>query len=575
MRYVLRHGRFSHQLLRGILAGLMLLGPTGISGAQNSGPPVVDAEPDATLLADPPQMPVAFDVSYVLPQSFLVVAARPSQVLKSPVMEMLPYEVVQAATIQATGIDPMTADQVVFCVTPPFQGPPQYTALAKFTEPASLDSEELTGHTAPAEIDGKEYLRSGDPMAPSFFHPDANSLLLAPDGLLPSLLGDGVRGASNNLKAKAAAAQRDDLVVLLDVAAVRPFIQMGLAQADLPPQAQPLTEIPNLISQAELRLNVTGQGNTELIFTANDEDDAREVQRIVNDFKRQAMAMASQGVQHRLASEDPVERALGRYQQRMRKMGDEKLQLEIEDDRIVVFRLDPNNAGQNQQLVYAATIGVLVALLLPAVQAAREAARRNSSMNNMKQLILGMLNYESARGEYPAHAVYGDGDKPLLSWRVAILPYLEHQALYNRFHLDEPWDSEHNRKLIPLMPAVFLDPSSGLSMEEGKTHYLGPLGPGTLFTGKDRGRQIREVTDGTSNTIALVQVSDDGAAIWTKPDDWKFDPENPLRDLGGLHPGIFQAVFCDGHVRSISEAIDLDALRALMTVDGGEIVPNF
>ena len=568
MHYLLRHRHLSHRLLCGMLAVLMAIGPVGMARAD-----VVES--DTTLLAEPALMPVAFDLSYVLPQSFLVIAARPAQILKSPVLEMFPYEVVQAATAQATGLDPMTADQIVISATPPLQGPPQYTAIAKFMEKAELKSGDFTRHTTPAEMDGQQYLQSQDPMAPSFYQPDDRSLLLAPDALLPSLVGGLPTGKANELKAIAAAAQRDDLIVLLDLAAVRPFIQMGIAQANMPPEAEPLVDVVNLVSRAELRINLSGSGATELAVTANDEADAEAILQIYNDYKQKAMAIASRESQRLLASDDPIERALGRYQQRMQKMGDESLQLQAEDDRIVLFRLDPSNSKQNQQLVYAATVGVLVALLLPAVQAAREAARRNQAMNHAKMLMLGLFNYESAHGNFPAHASYDDDGKPLLSWRVHILPFLEQQALYDQFHLDEPWDSEHNRKLIPLMPAVFLDPSSPLPPADGKTHYLGVVGEGVFFHNADKGRQLREIRDGTSNTIALVQASDDAAVTWTKPEDWKYDPQQPLLGLGGLHPGIFLAGFADGHVRAISSTIDLDVLRALFTADGGEVVPNF
>ncbi len=102
-----------------------------------------------------------------------------------------------------------------------------------------------------------------------------------------------------------------------------------------------------------------------------------------------------------------------------------------------------------------------VALLLPAVQAARQAARRTVSMNNLKQIALAMLNYVEAKGAFPpAYIADKTTGKPLLSWRVAILPYLEREDLFKEFHLDEPWDSQHNKALIPRMPRVYRSPAS-------------------------------------------------------------------------------------------------------------------
>jgi hypothetical protein len=221
-----------------------------------------------------------------------------------------------------------------------------------------------------------------------------------------------------------------------------------------------------------------------------------------------------------------------------------------------------------------ATIGVLVALLLPAIQAAREAARRNSSLNNMKQILIGLANYESAKLKFPAHAIYSDDGKPLLSWRVAILPYMERMDLYRQFYLDEPWDSEHNRTLIAQMPNVYLDPSSGLLAVDGKSHYVGVVGEGMFFDGTSQGRDYSSITngDGTSNTICVLQVDDENAVIWTKPEDWEMDPNAPLAGIGSLHSGGFLAGFCDAHSKFINMAIDPDVFRALLTVAGGEAI---
>jgi len=160
-----------------------------------------------------------------------------------------------------------------------------------------------------------------------------------------------------------------------------------------------------------------------------------------------------------------------------------------------------------------------------------------------------------------------------LSWRVQILPFLEEQQLYEQFRLDEPWDSEHNKALIEKMPQVFLDPASSLLPTDGKTHYLGVKGEGYIFSGSDKGTPLREIRDGTSNTIMLVQVGDAQAAIWTKPEDWEPDSENPLKGLpGALYPNVFHAAFVDGHIRVLSDQQDQDTFKAMLTIAGGEVI---
>jgi prepilin-type processing-associated H-X9-DG protein len=218
-------------------------------------------------------------------------------------------------------------------------------------------------------------------------------------------------------------------------------------------------------------------------------------------------------------------------------------------------------------------VPMLTALLLPAVQAGRETARRMQSSNNLKQIGLAMLNAEHANKSFPpAYTADKDG-KPLLSWRVHILPYLDQNDLYKQFHLDEPWDSEHNKPLVAQMPAVYKHPKSAVS-GEGKTNYLTVRGEKTVFSGS-KGVGLMDITDGTSSTVMTVEVSDEKAVVWTKPDDFEYDEKDPIKGLVGLSPGGFNAGFADGSVRFLSSSIDPKTLNALFTRNGGEPVdPN-
>ena len=213
---------------------------------------------------------------------------------------------------------------------------------------------------------------------------------------------------------------------------------------------------------------------------------------------------------------------------------------------------------------------VAIGVLLPRVSHSRAAARRMQSMNNMKQIALAMLNYEFAHKKFPpAYKVDKDG-KPLLSWRVLILPYLEGQNLYHQFHLDEPWDSEHNKQLIAQMPAFYKSPKSKVA-NEGKTNYLTIRSDKSVFPGKD-GVSFHQITDGISNTIMTVEVADSAAVIWTKPDDFEYDEKDPKKGLVGMWPGGFIAGLTDGSVRFLPVSLDAKTLNALFTRDGGEPV---
>ena len=219
----------------------------------------------------------------------------------------------------------------------------------------------------------------------------------------------------------------------------------------------------------------------------------------------------------------------------------------VEGDRLVL--------APGQKPVLAA----LVSAMQPPLEKARRAARRVASANDLRQIATAMFMYaEGHQQRLPAPAIQDAQGKPLLSWRVALLPYLGQDSLYKQFHLDEPWDSAHNRTLIGQMPAFYRSPGSKLS-DKGLTNFFLPLGKNTVFPPGKEGRSLKEV--GTNPRIAVVEVDDQHAVVWTKPADLAFDPDKPLTGLGGLYGNGFNAAFSDGHVEFVSGATDAKAIR--------------
>ena len=220
----------------------------------------------------------------------------------------------------------------------------------------------------------------------------------------------------------------------------------------------------------------------------------------------------------------------------------------------------------------AATL--LAAASLPAVGGARDAAKHNSSVNYQKHISLALLNFESVYGAFPAGYSADAEGKPLLSWRVHILPYVDEQALYDQFHLDEPWDSPHNKKLIEQMPEAYRSPHS--KAKAGKTTYLGVGGADGIFVrpqpGGMTGIGIREVTDGTSNTVITVEVTDKRAINWTRPGDFAPRKEDPQQGLRVDQRRGMSLAFSDGSVQSIPKTTPKETLMSLFTKAGGEIV---
>jgi hypothetical protein len=226
-----------------------------------------------------------------------------------------------------------------------------------------------------------------------------------------------------------------------------------------------------------------------------------------------------------------------------------------------------------------ATVGGLIATSTMASTVAMVSMKEFETENQLRQLVYATHNYHDAnRFLPPAYSVSDDG-KPLLSWRVHILPYIEHEDLYNQFHLDEPWDSEHNKTLIEKMPDVFAYPL-GKEVKEGKTRFLGNATKNGAFkipeNAEDKkGYSLEEISnkDGTSKTISMLVVNPDNAVTWTKPDDLTELPEmDALEVVRGNHRGGFSAAFCDGSVRYLLLTMDADSFKNLLDwTDGKEV----
>ena len=315
-----------------------------------------------------------------------------------------------------------------------------------------------------------------------------------------------------------------------------------------------------------LRLTLDGSEKLQVMASANDDAGAGEMEKSLMNLIAFGRQMIVQQTKTSIPSDgSQTSEAAHKYIDRVSAEVSGMLTPKLNGKRIVL---------EIEGIENTATIGTLVGLLLPAVQAARQAAQRMDSSNNLKQLGLALHNYESAYRHLPATAILERGTgKPLLSWRVAILPFIEEAALYNEFHLDEPWDSEHNIKLLDRMPATFSHKAK--KVKPGYTVYVAPVNEETLLR-KEELTTFANITDGLTNTIMVVEASEEAAVPWTKPEDLDIDPANPLNKLASnATPGIMQALFGDGSVRVISLSVDVNVLNALFTRAGGEVTNGF
>ncbi len=226
---------------------------------------------------------------------------------------------------------------------------------------------------------------------------------------------------------------------------------------------------------------------------------------------------------------------------------------------------------------------LLAAMLLPAISAAREAARRAQCSNNLRQIGLAMHGYNAEYGCFPPAFIADEDGKPMHSWRVLLLPYLEQQVLYDQYDFDQPWDSPHNMALAALMPPIYRCPSAS-GGNPLATSYMMIVGPGTISDGpKSTGEE--EIKDGLSNTIMLVEVTQSGtnwpATNWMKPRDLDAEKisyeinDGTASGIGSEHPGVANVLLCDGSVHSMGDWTDAELIKGMTTIAGDEDVSEF
>lgn len=192
-----------------------------------------------------------------------------------------------------------------------------------------------------------------------------------------------------------------------------------------------------------------------------------------------------------------------------------------------------------------------------------------TAMQRIKYLGLAIHNHESAYKKFPTVTLAGEKPR-MLSWRVDLLPFLGYQDLWKEFHRDESWDSEHNMKLIPRMPDVFRCPQSKYPPSAGLSTFALPVHEKAMWS-KTWQTEFKGITDGTSNTIMTIEVRDELAQVWTKPDPLEVDLSAPEKQFGGHFEGKILFGAGDGSAGVLSKE-QFKNLPALITRAGGEVV---
>jgi prepilin-type processing-associated H-X9-DG protein len=226
-------------------------------------------------------------------------------------------------------------------------------------------------------------------------------------------------------------------------------------------------------------------------------------------------------------------------------------------------------------------LGMLLASLLPSVQSARESGRYATCANNLKRIASAMQRYYQTHGCFPPAFIPDETGKPKHSWRVLILPYLGESEVYARYDFDEPWNSLRNMAFANQMPRLYRCPSDP-SADRSLTSYAMVVGPQAVSDGPTS-RRLSDIGDGIMNTIMVVE-NVNAEFNWLEPRDlntkdmafrvnaFRGSPREAGTAISSRHPGLANVLFCDGTVRLIAETMDEKAVKALLTIDGGEAI---
>jgi len=514
-----------------------------------------------------PTAPARPITSRFVPNDALAMAiASPAELMSSPQFSMFPIEVFRAQSLDTVGIDIADVATVMIVAGVPGPAGPPAALIVKFTKDHKVSdlNPQLLASPDPVQIGKYEAYVLSDPPQTYIHAVDARTFIVAPEFYLESVIeADKGTGALPKLVENMPRSSGISIVAVVEP--VRPMLSGYVKQQvapQLPPPLRSLAQVPEWVDAVLLNLTPSAAGvDLKISMLCGDEAKGEKLESALGDALQFGIDIAKGQLPAAVAGEsERVQQAAAQYAARVSES--------------IAEMLKPTRTGRRVTLnvksdAGIASAGVMIGLLLPAVQAAREAARRMSASNGQKQIMLAMHNYHAAFNHLPAPAITNANGEPLLSWRVSLLPFIEQQALYRQFHLDEAWDSPHNLPLSKVLPSAYIDPSA--SLPEGYTVFHAVVGEemGLKPTGKTG---FRDILDGTSNTILIFESCKDAAVPWSKPEDVEIDLDDPLAMMGDSHQGGFSVGLADGAVRFISDTIDPEQFKAMLTRAGREVI---
>lgn len=497
------------------------------------------------------------------PGAVALVAISPKAVLASPEFELFPREVLAEWLNQQYGIEPTEIELMTaaFAVPTPAE-PPLHLITLRFGAPYNPATVFATQRkNLPSQkIQGRAVWGTRDSRVQCVCFADDRHVMVGSYAMIEAALSEPAGGTGfetwlpaldpgSGLKA----------VILVDQ--LRPILGPILAQAPLPPPIADLRRVPSDVSTLLVAIQVNGQGTRlALDIVCNESTQADQTAKTLSQTIAFSREVALQSIQRNFSASPGMGPGADRYAERLLDYLFRRIVITVDKTKVRVRAEVPASV---------AIAGPAVAMVLPAMNSAREKARLAMVKVNFRQLVVAYMVLADKNGRYVEPASRSNDGKPLLSWRVHLLPYLGQEALYNEFKLDEPWDSDHNRKLISRIPDLYVNPSGPVDERtKGLTHMQAVVGPGTLWNDA-KSLKLDAQRDASSDTILFLEA--DQAVEWTRPEDLSLDPSNPFRGLGRLRNGRVLIGFADGSIRElVLKSIAPEVLSGAFTHSGGE-----
>ncbi len=512
---------------------------------------------DAQIFGTGPDKP---SVEFIPRSAVAGAAVFPKKLAANPNFKAFPHEVVTAWGKKELGFDPMLITEVTFILRKiePFNGDnpsdqqPGWAAVLHFEEMQGL-SGAMIDQLEKKSIGGKTVF-SGIDGGPSFMVFDESTLIIGNETWFSELITTPRQGELVEMFANPEVTGQ--WVTFANIKEMRPILTeifKAFDDYELPSQVADFRQIPNLVDALEIGLDLDGKIESKLLVHAANPDAAQRVSDIVAEGMQYGKVALLAQVTSQLDLEDPVQAATLAYTRRVAEKYEAKLTPTINGSDLTVTL--------NEEIL---ALPVLLGMVGSMTQS-MEFERKMTPELQLRETALAFHNYTDAYGKFPATTINNENGKPLFSGRVAILPFLEQNALYSQLRLDEPWDSEHNSELTSVVI-----PTYGMNAN-GNATVMFPVFPGSIWD-DGGGKSFRDVIDGTSNTILAIQVPDGSTISWADPKPWEISESDPMRDVFGDRDEVVVAM-ADGSSRVLKRAeMTNEKLKAMLTIAGGEVI---